>query len=293
MNITKSNTIQEKWGDQDDLKLQVLLPATDWLDWAAPSNACLYSTALLDANHDPSKEKPLSTRTGRNITVRCLFNVGGSWKFFCKNQCEEKDILSKTHGDTAQRGRYRIKYLSFPAYGYLYVTIAQLTTSDSGRYWCGVDKSYLGFDIIVTEGEFYKLPHPLNNSSNFIFFYGKQSRYSQGWIPNRSSHTTLQTETIKRIIRPLRFTIHIFMCMSYDNLIKCVYVYTADSTMLYAGVPLLITALLLPVVVLIFCRWGPCKPKDEQMWTSKSELLLLGLCSHYIILKYFYLIGFF
>lgn len=41
----------------------------------------------------------------------------------------------------------------------MYVSITQLTGSDSGRYRCGLDRtaapdSYRDFDIIITDGEF-------------------------------------------------------------------------------------------------------------------------------------------
>lgn len=36
----------------------------------------------------------------------------------------------------------------------MHVTISQLTESDSGWYWCGLNTSSQGFEIIVANGEF-------------------------------------------------------------------------------------------------------------------------------------------
>lgn len=104
--------------------------------------------------------------------------------------------------------------------------------------------------------------------------------------PNRNSYTTLQIQqkTIKKET-PNHITVLLYICVCYMiTQIKCLSVYTADSTMLYAGVPLLITVLLLPVVALIFCRGRDCKPKGEttdvnfQKWVT-----VLKLCAHYSI----------
>ncbi|KAL7398269.1 hypothetical protein ABVT39_007061 [Epinephelus coioides] len=93
---------------------------------------------------------------GANITVKCFFTFSGSRKYFCKQKCEDL-ILVNTTTDSAENGRYSIEYrkkyvLSHPV---LLVNITQLTKSDSGRYRCGLDKSwiknsYMDFEIIVT-----------------------------------------------------------------------------------------------------------------------------------------------
>ncbi|XP_026223991.1 polymeric immunoglobulin receptor-like isoform X2 [Anabas testudineus] len=124
----------------------------------APSSSTSYRNielivvdALLDGKHGASKDKPLYTKAGRNVTVRCSFTFSGSRRFFCKERCHEEDVLTETYGATGQRGRYSVEYLGFRTEGRLYVTITQLTASDSGWYWCGLDGSYLGFEIVVTQ----------------------------------------------------------------------------------------------------------------------------------------------
>ncbi|XP_032364051.1 CMRF35-like molecule 9 [Etheostoma spectabile] len=81
---------------------------------------------------------------GGDITVRCFFTFPGHRKIFCKGECKEGDILIETEKDTAQRGRYSIRYKEglFPLHNtVLYVSIRNLTQSDSGRYRCGLDRS--------------------------------------------------------------------------------------------------------------------------------------------------------
>ncbi|XP_045911387.1 polymeric immunoglobulin receptor-like [Micropterus dolomieu] len=112
--------------------------------------------ALLDGS--PPEDKSLYTRAGGNIVVGCSFTVSGSKKYFCKEECEEKDILVETTGYTAERGRYSIRYTQRSLTDVsVYVSITQLTESDSGRYRCGLDRPlspdpYWEFEIIVTDG---------------------------------------------------------------------------------------------------------------------------------------------
>ncbi|XP_022619626.1 polymeric immunoglobulin receptor-like [Seriola dumerili] len=118
----------------------------------------IVTDALLDGN----RVKKLNKRTGGTVTVECSFTSTGTWKFFCKNQCKTRDdILIETGADTRQRGRYSIIYItgSEGGGGFLFVTITQLTTSDSGRYRCRQGRtfsssSHRDFEIFVSDGEF-------------------------------------------------------------------------------------------------------------------------------------------
>lgn len=92
---------------------------------------------------------------GEDVTVKCSYS--GSWKFFCRGQCKEKDVLIETNLDKHQSGRYSIESKT----QFLYVTITQLTKSDSGLYRCGSGttqssrSSYEKFEIIVVDGELF------------------------------------------------------------------------------------------------------------------------------------------
>ncbi|XP_032364223.1 CMRF35-like molecule 5 [Etheostoma spectabile] len=99
---------------------------------------------------------------GGNITVGCSFTFSGYKRIFCKDKCKKGDILIETEEDTAQRGRYSITYKEgfFPKSNtFVYVSIRNLTQSDSGRYWCGLKRSlsfpsYDEIELRVPEGEF-------------------------------------------------------------------------------------------------------------------------------------------
>ena len=115
----------------------------------------VFSTARLDGR---SEGNQLYKRSGGDVTVECFFpNPKGS-KYFCREECgETKNVLFKTSGGEERSGRYSIKYL--PQHkgegGYLYVTITQLISSDSGSYRCSVgEESHIDFKVNVTDGEF-------------------------------------------------------------------------------------------------------------------------------------------
>lgn len=92
---------------------------------------------------------------GKNITVECsVFRYGGN-KLFCKEKCEEGNVLIETTDNSAQRGRYSMEHRNYMHY----VSITQLKKSDSGRYRCLLRPSSISaphddFEIAVTEGEF-------------------------------------------------------------------------------------------------------------------------------------------
>lgn len=93
------------------------------------------------------------------MTHGCSFSLTFALrrKIFCKEKCGEKDILVETTGDRAQTGRYSIEFREKTKF--LYVSITNLTKSDSGRYRCSLDKKFFPdsseeFEIRVTDGEF-------------------------------------------------------------------------------------------------------------------------------------------
>uniref|UniRef100_A0A667WGM0 Immunoglobulin domain-containing protein n=1 Tax=Myripristis murdjan TaxID=586833 RepID=A0A667WGM0_9TELE len=83
---------------------------------------------------------PVSTGTeGGNVKVKCSYTwASDNKKFFCNETCEGKDILIETTQDRYQKGRYIIEDTRN---GVFYVTITQLTKSDAGTYYCGVDRA--------------------------------------------------------------------------------------------------------------------------------------------------------
>ncbi|XP_031167210.1 polymeric immunoglobulin receptor-like isoform X2 [Sander lucioperca] len=112
--------------------------------------------ALLARN--PPEVKTFYKTTGDNIIVSCFFSVSGSRMYFCREECEDKDILVQTTNVSVQSDRYSVRYVGgFVSGGYLYVKISQLTRADSGLYRCGLNTSfspdpYQEFRIVITDG---------------------------------------------------------------------------------------------------------------------------------------------
>ncbi|XP_072222470.1 uncharacterized protein [Leuresthes tenuis] len=114
------------------------------------------------------KEEPFYREAGSSLTVGCSFNFDGSTKYFCRGKGKE-NVLVQTDGDRVQSGRYSIRYVEALVGGVLYVTISQLTQSDSGRYTCYLKRSGFfdgstEFTISVTDGEFLLNQNALNVS---------------------------------------------------------------------------------------------------------------------------------
>lgn len=126
-------------------------------DCGSTDRFSVFCAALL--NSHPSAAEPIYSTTGADLTVACFFTSLGSSSFFCKGRCEGEDILTEKDGLRATRGRYSVELRKEITRGVMvYVSITQLTESDSGRYRCGLDRtftphSYRDFDIIVTKGE--------------------------------------------------------------------------------------------------------------------------------------------
>ncbi|KAM4604420.1 uncharacterized protein ACJ7VT_018939 isoform 2-T2 [Polymixia lowei] len=75
---------------------------------------------------------------GRSINITCSHgNAYSNAKYFCKDPCYNKDVLIHSGGKkNFSKGRYNIvdKGNTF------YVTIAELKKTDTGKYWCGIDR---------------------------------------------------------------------------------------------------------------------------------------------------------
>ncbi|KAM9751507.1 uncharacterized protein ACNS7B_008332 isoform 2-T2 [Menidia menidia] len=99
---------------------------------------------VADALLYKSQKEPFNIEAGSSLTVGCTFKVSGNKKF-CRGGCfDGGEILVQTDGVRAEKGRYRIGFVdgSFLG-GVLYVSITQLTPSDTGRYRCYLQRSLL------------------------------------------------------------------------------------------------------------------------------------------------------
>ncbi|XP_037399394.1 CMRF35-like molecule 8 isoform X2 [Pygocentrus nattereri] len=78
---------------------------------------------------------------GGQIQVRCPHQFAhDNIKYFCNAECKhKKDVIIKsaTNHNTVTRGRYS---LFDEGSGVFFVTISNLKKSDSGTYWCGVER---------------------------------------------------------------------------------------------------------------------------------------------------------
>lgn len=109
-----------------------------------------FSEALQDGNADLATAEIHihAEREGGNITVGCSFSLSGSLRLFCKEKCEQGKILIETTEDTAQRGRYSIKYKEGSFLGtktIMYASITKLEVSDSGVYRCSLGRMGVDF----------------------------------------------------------------------------------------------------------------------------------------------------
>nr|XP_046252373.1 CMRF35-like molecule 8 isoform X2 [Scatophagus argus] len=184
------------------------------------------------------EEKTLRTRTGGSIVVQCTFAHDENRKYFCKDECGEDDVLVQTTGDKKQKGRYSIEYVPGPPpIGSLYVSITQLTESDSGRYRCALDRPFLvdpyqEFTVVVTGDPITPKPDLTVPDLSFP-------------VPSVSTPTTqsVSSESDQQQTAP------------------------AAGVWLYVGLTLAVMVILLSLAVLIYCRKRSAKPKDPPVET--------------------------
>lgn len=90
------------------------------------------------------------------VSVMCSHTF--AWlnsKYFCKDPCKtDEDILVRVQsGRKAESGRIRLEDLGNGAF---FVNISRLQLSDSGSYWCGVDRTasdtFIGVHLTVNKG---------------------------------------------------------------------------------------------------------------------------------------------
>ncbi|XP_054465793.1 uncharacterized protein LOC129100238 isoform X2 [Anoplopoma fimbria] len=104
---------------------------------------------LQDGNNGLVKVQVYTAAEGGNVRVECPSSSFGSWKIFCKEPCEQEDILIERTNVRAQKGRYSIEWMRGSRD--VDVTIRQLTKSDSGLYRCGSRYSSHQIEVIVVD----------------------------------------------------------------------------------------------------------------------------------------------
>ncbi|XP_072513887.1 CMRF35-like molecule 8 [Salminus brasiliensis] len=72
------------------------------------------------------------------VTITCTHTWASSnRKYFCKNPCSDKDVLIDSVKKST--GRYELKDSGT---GVFTIQITQLNKTDTGKYWCGVDRVF-------------------------------------------------------------------------------------------------------------------------------------------------------
>ncbi|KAF1389962.1 hypothetical protein PFLUV_G00053130, partial [Perca fluviatilis] len=200
---------------------------------------------------------------GGDITVGCSFTFSGKRSIFCKDECKDGDILIETKQYTAQRGRYSIEYkkISFSEI-ILYVSIRNLTPSDSGRYRCGLVRyfssspSYQEIEIRVTDAP----TSPLRPSSPSLPS-ASTLMTSQSLSSTPSSASTLMTS------QRLSSTPSSASPEAREQTPQ-----KQTRALLYAGLTLVLFFIMLSVALLIFCRMRARKPKELPLETEYSNV---------------------
>ncbi|XP_029600516.1 CMRF35-like molecule 3 isoform X2 [Salmo trutta] len=141
---------------------------------------------------------------GGQVTVGCSFTLAGNNnKYFCKGTCSGKDILVETKGiKNASQDRYSIEDKG----DVFYVTIKNLRKSDSGTYWCGVDRTikdtFQELRLIVTDAPPIPTPSPLTSRphvSTTLPNLSTTSPYTSTTLPNLSTTSPYTSTTLPNL----------------------------------------------------------------------------------------------
>uniref|UniRef100_A0A8C1QSC2 Immunoglobulin domain-containing protein n=1 Tax=Cyprinus carpio TaxID=7962 RepID=A0A8C1QSC2_CYPCA len=119
-----------------------------------------------------------------SITITCSHSwASTNIKYFCRDPCE--DILMKS--DQSPTGRYRLKD---SGEGTFTVNITDLQESDSGIYWCGVDR--FGFDTFTK----VKLTVSKANTGNMVEANRQRTMETQTTGTSAEMHLTIQRHLV-------------------------------------------------------------------------------------------------
>ncbi|XP_010767519.1 uncharacterized protein isoform X2 [Notothenia coriiceps] len=184
---------------------------------------------------DGNSESVVRTGTeGGDITVSCPFYLSGKRKIFCKGECGKGDTLLQTTADTAQKGRYSIRFKEGTAFPYsntvLYVGITKLTKSDAGRYKCGFGRvfspSYMEFEIRVEDAPTSSKPKvtlgPFPTSASTLTITQSLSSVPSSASPERTTQPPQGQTASDGVVLYVRLTLVVmFLVLSASVLIFC------------------------------------------------------------------------
>ncbi|XP_041858906.1 CMRF35-like molecule 5 [Melanotaenia boesemani] len=189
---------------------------------------------------------------GGNITVKCSFTFSGSNMFFCRENCEGKNLLIETTDNSAQNGRYSMRFVKkYLSSNDVNVSITKLEKSDSGWYTCGLERvgpdSEKKFKLVVIEAPPASTPtwtpQPLSPSS-------ASTTESLSSTSASSSSSSSSSETIKPTVTPA----------------------ARPDGLLAVGLLLFIMILILSAALLLFCKKrSSSKPEEPAVESGFSK----------------------
>ncbi|XP_041655434.1 uncharacterized protein LOC121517605 isoform X2 [Cheilinus undulatus] len=180
----------------------------------------------------------------------CTFKLRGWRRMFCRNDCDE-EILVQTDGVRASSGRYSIGYKE--SVTTIYVSITNLTKSDSGKYKC-----YLERELFPDSSETFELRvSDATATSKPTVTLQPSSASTTTTSTQRSSSTSGSTKTPS---------------LSSETTKKSLQQTSGSGHLLYLGLVLLILVIILSVVLLILYRKRTRKPKGPPVHTECAEI---------------------
>nr|XP_023008034.2 uncharacterized protein LOC106674604 [Maylandia zebra] len=235
----------------------------------------IFLTALQDGNTGLVKAQTLPHRAeeGGNIAVACNFYFSGSRKLFCKEKCEDGNILVETSDDAAQNGRYSIKCVKTSTLSYtLYVSITQLKQSDSGRYRCSLDKHWWtvgndDFELIVTEASTTSTPNgTLRPFSASVFLSSASTPPTAQSLSSTSGSSTPSSASTPQKMETTQ---------SLSSTSSSAFTETKHArsdVLIYVGLILLIMIVVLSAALLICCmKRRTTKPRGPPVETEYAD----------------------
>uniref|UniRef100_A0A672I8D6 Immunoglobulin V-set domain-containing protein n=1 Tax=Salarias fasciatus TaxID=181472 RepID=A0A672I8D6_SALFA len=91
----------------------------------------------------------LTAAVGGDLVFQCSFGFSGTWKILCRQECQGDGILIQTREDSAQNGRYSVRYDR--SSNSVLVHISGVTRSDSGLLLCGLAAQTSTYSVCMAQ----------------------------------------------------------------------------------------------------------------------------------------------
>ncbi|XP_047438329.1 uncharacterized serine-rich protein C215.13-like isoform X2 [Mugil cephalus] len=233
---------------------------------------CFIFLTLQDGNTGLVNGRIHTGKEGGNITVGCSFTFSGSRRLFCRNKCEEGNILIDTTEDKAQRDRYSIEYINTGVLSNtLYVSITQLKKSDSGWYRCSLRErtwfkdSSEDFEITVTEASTTSQPTLTPGTVSTSAFLSSASTSPT----STSTSTSISSSTLSSSSGSS--TSSSFSSSGATGQHEASP--TGSDLILYVALTLVFMIIILSVALMIFCKWRrTTKPKGSPIESVYTDV---------------------